>query len=131
MHTPLHMPETLQTCKKSRPCLIKKASRRSLSFTFCKTQRSYEKIVYLCYFIGSVAKIVLSEVATRCVLYKKVFIKFTGKFKCLSPFFNKSANTAMSLLIVLTWKSLNTVYGKLMKFFKVLPKENLKSACKR
>ena len=26
-HTPLHMPETLETCKKSMPCLIKKPSR--------------------------------------------------------------------------------------------------------
>ena len=32
---------------------------RSLSFIFCKTQRSYEKIMCICYFIGSVVKIVL------------------------------------------------------------------------
>ena len=79
-------------------------------------------------------KIVLSEAATGGVEYKKVFlkfVKFTGKYKCQSLFFDKFAGTATSLLIVLTWKSLNIVYRKLIKFFKVLPKENLKNACKR
>ena len=47
----------------------------SLSFTFYKTQRSYEKIICICYFIGSVVKIVLSEAATRGARYKKVFLK--------------------------------------------------------
>ena len=32
-HTPLHMPKTLETCKKSTPCLIKKASRRVADHT--------------------------------------------------------------------------------------------------
>ena len=130
--------------KKSMLCLIRKIQcvrqiarlkqQLSLSFTFYKTQRSYEKIICICYFIGSVVKIVLSEAATRGARYKKVFLKFakvTGKYKCHSLFFNKFAGAATSLLIALTWKSLNIVYRKLMKFFKVLPKENLKSACKR
>ena len=99
----------------------------SLSFTFCKTQRVF---VFISYLIGLVVKIVLSEAATGGVLYKK-FTKFTGKYKLQSLFFNKFAGAATSLLIFLTWKSLNIVYRKLMKFFKVLPKENLKSACKR
>ena len=79
-------------------------------------------------------KIVLPEAATGGVLYKKVFLKFakfTGKYKCQSHFFNEFAGATTFLLIVLTWKPLNIVYRKLMKFFKVLPKENLKSACKR
>ena len=101
--------------KKSTPCLIKKASRcvagrtskttTFFAFTFCKTERSYKKIMCICYFIGSVAKIVLSEAATGGVLYKKLFLKFakfTGKYKCQSPFFNKFAGAVMSLLIVLT-----------------------------
>ena len=54
------------------PCLIKKASRCAadhtsrttmffiiLSSTFYKIQRSYEKIMCICYFIGSLVKIVL------------------------------------------------------------------------
>ena len=102
--------------EKSTPFLIKKASKcaadrrlkqqHSLSFTFCKTQRSHKKIcVFICYFIGSVVKIVLSEAATGGVLYKKVFLKFakfTRKYKCQSLFFNKFAGAATSLLIVLT-----------------------------
>ena len=60
MRMPLHMPKTLETCKKSMPCLTEKASvrklqgvqqiahlkqQRSLSFTACKTQRSYDRIM--------------------------------------------------------------------------------------
>ena len=33
---------------------------RFLPFTFYKTQRSYDKIMFICYFIGSVVKIVLN-----------------------------------------------------------------------
>ena len=54
-HMPLHMPKTLEMCKKSMPCLIKKLQgvwqiahlkqQRFLSFTFYKTQRSYKKIM--------------------------------------------------------------------------------------
>ena len=85
--------------KKSMPCLIKLQDvqqitclkqQRSLSFIFCKTQRSYKKIMCICYFIGSVVKIVLSEAATGGVLYKK-FTKFTGNYKCQSLFLNKFA----------------------------------------
>ena len=53
------------------------------------------KCFFTCYFIGSVVKIVLSEAATRGVLYKMVFLKkvakFTGKHLCQSLFFNKFA----------------------------------------
>ena len=45
---PLHTSKTLETCKKSVPCLIKKASKCAedrTSFTFYKTHRSYEKIM--------------------------------------------------------------------------------------
>ena len=88
----------------------------------------------ICYFIDSVVKIVISEAATGGVLYKKVFLKFaksTGKHLCQSLFLINLQAPLSSLLILLTWKSLNIVYRKLMKFFKVLPKENLKSAYKR
>ena len=97
---------------------------RSLSFIFCKTQRSYEKIMCICYFIGSVVKIVL-EATSGGVLYKK-FTELPGNYKCQSLFFNEFAGAAMSLLIFLTWKSLNIVYRKVMKFFKVLPKKILR-----
>ena len=95
------MPETLQTCKKSMPCLIKKALRCaaclkqkcSLSFTFCKNlshkDLTRKSCVFICYFIGSLVEIVLSEAATGGVLYKKVFLKFaklTGKYNCQSLF---------------------------------------------
>ena len=91
---------------------------RSLSFTFCKTQKSYKEIMRI-YFIDSVVKIVLSEAATRGVLYKKVFLKSaksTGKHLCQILFFNKFAVAA----VVFTYP-LNLV----------LPKENLESTCKR
>ena len=45
--------------------------------------------VFICYFIGSLVEIVLSEAATGGVLYKKVFLKFaklTGKYNCQSLF---------------------------------------------
>ena len=38
---------------------IARLKQRFLFFTFYKTQRSYEKIVFICYFTGSVVKIVL------------------------------------------------------------------------
>ena len=40
------------------PCQITRL-KRFLSSAFCKTQRSYEKIMCICYFIGSVVKIIL------------------------------------------------------------------------
>ena len=57
--------------------------------------------VFICYFIDSVIKIVLSEAATGGVLYKKVFLKFvksTGKYLCQSLFLNKFAGTAVNFL---------------------------------
>ena len=63
-----HLCMRIKRAKKSIPCLIKKASRcaadstsktRFLSPTFCKIQRSYDKITCICYFIGSLVKIKL------------------------------------------------------------------------
>ena len=70
MHAPLHMPETLETYKKSMSCMIKKALRCAadhmskkqhfLSFTFYKhkdlTRKSY---IFIRHFIVSVVKIAL------------------------------------------------------------------------
>ena len=50
--------------------------------------------VFICCFIDSVVKIVLSEAATGGVLYKNVFLKFakfTGKHLCQGLFLNKFA----------------------------------------
>ena len=97
-----------------------KQQRSLLSLSVKHKNLTRKSCVFICYFIGSVVKIVLSEAATGGVLYKKVFLKFakfTGKYKCQSLFFNKFAGAATSLLVVLTWKSLNIVHRKLMKFF--------------
>ena len=66
----------------------------SLSFTFRKTQRSYT-IMFICYFIDSVVKIVLWQAATRGVLYKKVFLKFT---KFLVHVKDKSCNKVCNFI---------------------------------
>ena len=106
----------LRCAKKSMSCLIKKASRRvadrtsktTTFFIFHSVKHKDIKrksCVFICYFIGSVVKIVLLEAVTRGVLYKKEFLKFTkfrGKYKCQGLFFNKLAGAAASLLIVLT-----------------------------
>ena len=67
--TSMHTPKTLEACKKIRPCLIKKASRCAADRTSktnvfyvplsLKYKRSYEKIMCIYCFIGSVIKIVL------------------------------------------------------------------------
>ena len=71
---------------------------RSLSFTFCKTKRSYEKIMCIYFlFHWFIGKSLLSEAATRGVLYKTVFLKFakfTRKHLCQSLIFNKLAVVA-------------------------------------
>ena len=57
--------------------------------------------VFICYFVDSLMKIVLSEAATGGVLYKKVFLKFaksTGKYLCQSLFLNKFASTTVNFL---------------------------------
>ena len=69
--------------KKSTPCLIKKASRcaaystsktaKFIIFPFLSNTKR-KSCVFVCYFIGSVVKIV-SEAVTRGVLSKKVFSK--------------------------------------------------------
>ena len=68
---PLHTPKTLETCKKSMPCLIKKASRCVidrmsktknvvyLSLSIKHKDLTRKSCVFICYFIGSVVKIVL------------------------------------------------------------------------
>ena len=78
--------------------------------------------------------IVLSEAATRGVLYKKVFLKFakfTGKHLCQNFFFNKFAGAADVFTYRLNLKIFEYIYRKLMKLLKVLPKQNLKGAWKR
>ena len=130
MHTPLRTPETLETGKKKVWFDWSLVRLRKLQIVW----QIAKSCVFICYFIGLVVKIVLSEAVTRGVLYKKVFLKFakfTGKYKCQSHFFNEFAGATTFLLIVLTWKPLNIVYRKLMKFFKVLPKKDPKNACKR
>ena len=65
------------------PCLIKKASRCAadcttfnyLSLSIKHKDLKRKSCAFTCYFIGSVVKIVLSEAATRGVLYKKVLFK--------------------------------------------------------
>ena len=86
--------------------------------------------IYLLFHWFSGENYIIRSNDQRCSVFLKS-AKFTGKYNCQSLFFNKFAGAATSLLIILTWKSLNIVYRKSIKFFKVLPKENLKSACKR
>ena len=87
------------------------------------------------YFIGSVVKIALSEAATGGVLYENMFLESSQNSQentyARVFFLINSPAPLTPLLIVLAWKYLNIVYRKLMKFFKVLPTENLKNACKR
>ena len=82
---------------------------RSLSFTLCETRKlcdlTTKSCVFICYFIVSVVKIVLSEAATGRVLYKKVFLKlkkFTGKYKARISFSINLQAPLTSLLIILT-----------------------------
>ena len=63
---PLHTPKTLEMCKKSSPWWvfqgawqIARLKQRFLSPNFYDIQRSYEKILCICYFISSVVKIAL------------------------------------------------------------------------
>ena len=44
LRTPLRTPETLETCKKSAPCLIKKASR-------CATNRTSKATFFIFHFL--------------------------------------------------------------------------------
>ena len=105
-------PKTLETCKKKARLVglrklqgVRQMARlkqqRSLSFTFCETRKSCDlttkSCVFICYFIDSVVKIVLSETATGGVLYKKVFLKFKKihrKTQGQNLFFNKFAGAA-------------------------------------
>ena len=70
MRTSLHTPKTLEIGKKSTPCLIKKASRCAadrtsnnnvfyLSLSIKHKVLPRKSCVFICYFIGSVVKIVL------------------------------------------------------------------------
>ena len=72
-YRPLHTPNTWETCKKSTPCLIKKASRCVidcmskaknvfyLSLSIKHKDLTRKSCVFICYFIGSVMKIVLHK----------------------------------------------------------------------
>ena len=100
----------------------------SLTFTFCKTKILRENHVDL------VVKIVLSEAATGGVLYRKLFLKFTkytGKHLCQGLFFNKFAGVGVVFTYCFNLKIFEHSLEKVREIFNVLPKQNLKSACKR
>ena len=95
--------------KKSTPCLIKKVSRCAADHTSKNNNVPYlslsvnykdltrKSCVFICYFIDSGVKNVLSKADTGGVPYKKVFlkfVKFTGKHLCQSLLFNKFAGAA-------------------------------------
>ena len=68
-----------------------------LSFTSCKKQKSYEKIMCIYLFYWFSGENCISEAATGGVICKKVFLKFaksTGKHLCQSLFFNKFPGAA-------------------------------------
>ena len=132
LRTPPQTPKTLETCKKKHGLFDSesfKACGRShvynnsvpyLSFSVKYQDLTRKSCVFICYFIDSMVKIVFSEAATGGVLYKKVFLKFkkfTGKHKARISFLINLQAPLTSLLIILTWKSLNILYRKLMKFF--------------
>ena len=78
MHTPLRTPETLETGKKKVWFDWSLVRLRKLQIEW----QMAKSCAFICYFIGLVVKIVLSEAVTRGVLYKKMFLKFakfTGK----------------------------------------------------
>ena len=145
LRTPLHTPKTLETCKKKARRLIEKPSRcaadRTYKATFFVFQFLWntnilkENRVYL--FVISLAqwwKLHYQKQPPKVFYIKSIlkkFAKFKGNTCARVSFLINLQAPLTSLLIVLTWKSLNIVYRKLMKFFKVSPKENLKSACKR
>ena len=65
-------------------------------------------------------EIVLSEAATRGVLYKKVFLKSaksTGKHLCQSLFFNKFAGTAVVFTYPLNLKIFEHSLKKVNEIF--------------
>ena len=123
----------LRRAKKSTPCLIKKASRRA-------ADRTSKTTTFFIFHYLWITKILRQNHTYLFILlfhwfsgenWFLKFKKFTGKHKTRISFLINLQAPLTSLLIILTWKSLNILYRKLMKFFKVLPKENLKSAYKR
>ena len=82
---PLHTPKTLETCKK-KACLVwlRKLQgvqhiaclkqQHSLSFTFCKTQKPYEKImcIYLLFYWFSDKNCIIRNSHWRCSILKGV-----------------------------------------------------------
>ena len=121
--TPLHTPETLETCKKSFFWLkkfpgvwqITRLKQESfLSFPFYQTQRSYEKITCICllfYWFSGENGIRSSHprYSTKEGVLKN-FVKFTGKHLCQSVFLINLQAPLNSLLIVLTCKNLSLFF---------------------
>ena len=110
MHMPLHIPKTLEMCKKSMPCLIKKALRcvadctsKATLFmsTFYKIQRSYEKIMCICYFISSV----VNDGAIIFLMSCFSFLSDTRQFHVLNKFFSFLSTLAVNktLLFLKKW----------------------------
>ena len=118
---PLHMPKTLETCKNSMPCLIKKASRCAADrtsktttffiFTFYQTQRSYEKTMCICllfHWFSGENSIIRSSHRRRSIKKDvlKNFTKFTRKQSvCHSLFLINLQAPQTFLLIVLICKN--------------------------
>ena len=104
---PLHTPKTLETCKKSMPCLIKKASRCVidwmsktknvvyLSLSIKHKDLTRKSCVFICYFIGSVVKIALHKTKDMTDFDRLKRNMYDGIVVFLA-----------SLLILLTWNIL-------------------------
>ena len=89
-----------------------------LSFTSCKKQKSYEKImcIYLFYWFSGETCIIRSG----GVLYKKMFLKFansTGKHLCRSLFFNKFVGAAVIFTYPLNLKIFEHSLKKVNEIF--------------
>ena len=118
--------EHWRRAKKSTPCLIKKASRRA-------ADRTSKTRTFLIFHFLWITKILRQNHVYLFIIsliqwwklriyieHKKVFLKFkkfTGKHKARIPFLINLQAPLTSLLIILTWKSLNILYRKLMNFF--------------
>ena len=132
------MPKTLKMCKK-KACLVWSRMlqfvwqiaclKQQCSLFLWNTKILQENHVYLLLHWFSGGNCFIRSSYRRCSISKGVLKvqKIHRKTPGQNLFFNKFAGAAD----ILTWKSLNILYRKLMKFLKVLPKENLKSACKR
>ena len=118
--TPLHMPETLEACKKKAHLVWLKELPRVqqiaclkqqsfLSFPFYQAQRSYKKIMCICslFYCFSVENGIIRSSHPRHSMKEGVlknFVKFTGKHLCQSVFLINLQALLTSFLIVLTCK---------------------------